>query len=71
MLTSTQVQVEAAGYANGKDKLADGFGEFLRNEVRRTLNARAEGGPEFDDEDSPPSREFISEYWKGRERDFE
>lgn len=66
-------EVSVGGYANGKDKLADSFGEFLRNEVGRTLEARAQGGPEFDDdeEDSPPSREFISEYWKDRAQDFE
>ncbi|CDZ49647.1 SMI1/KNR4 family protein [Neorhizobium galegae] len=68
-------EVSAGGYTKGKDKLADSFGEFLRNEVRRTLEARAQGGSEFDDddddEDSPPSREFISEYWKDRARDFE
>ncbi|WP_309506049.1 SMI1/KNR4 family protein [Rhizobium sp. PRIMUS64] len=66
-------EVSAGGYAIGKDKIADSFGEFLRNEVRRTLEARAQGGPEFDDdeEDSPPSREFISEYWKDRAKDFE
>lgn len=65
-------EVSAGGYTNGKDKLADSFGEFLRIEVRRTLEARAQGGSEFgDDEDSPPSREFIGEYWKDRAKDFE
>ncbi len=33
-------EVSTGGYTNGKDKLADSFGEFLRNEVRRTLAPR-------------------------------
>lgn len=66
-------EVSAGGYKNGKDRLADSFGEFLRDEVRRTLEAGAMGGPEFDDdtEDSPASRKFIGEYWKDRAKDFE
>jgi hypothetical protein len=64
-------EVSAGGYKSGTDKLADSFGEFLRNEVGRTLEARSQRGPEFDEEeDSPPSREFISEYWKDRAKDF-
>ncbi|WFR98760.1 SMI1/KNR4 family protein [Rhizobium tumorigenes] len=66
-------EVSTGGHIHGKDRLADSFGEFLRNEVRRTVEARAQGGPEFDDDtkDSPPSRKFVSDYWKDRAKDFE
>lgn len=63
-------EISAGGYQRGKDKLAESFGEFLLGEVHRMLQARSEGGPEFDDV-PPSSREDVSGYWKDRAKDFE